>query len=508
MKNILIGPDQVLTPEKVVSVANGESTVVLTRKSKKAIKDSRKIVEDALKEKKIIYGITTGFGKFKDVFIDQNQVAELQANLIRSHSVGVGPYMSIEEARASFFVRINSIAQGYSGVRLEFLEFAIKLLNSDIVPAVPSQGSVGASGDLAPLSHMGLVLMGEGKVFYKGKLVDTARLFKAKKIKPVTFQAKEGLAWNNGTSIMLGLSAIAVEKARLICRLADCSAALTLEGVLGTAAAYDNKIHKVRPHKWQIKSASNIRDLIKGSKLVDSVPNRVQDSYTLRCAPQVHGASRSAVEFAYDAVLTELNSVTDNPIIFSKTKEIISGGNFHGEPLAQSMDFLAIAISEIANISERRTAKLVDAATSEGLPMFLVDPKFGGLQNGLMISHYTAAALVSENKVHSHPASVDSIPTSANQEDHVSMGSISSRKVQNVIANTEMVLAIEFLTATQAIDFRDNKKLGGKTEKMFSKIRSKVATYDDDRILNLEMEAVLSIITDNSFLDGVLKKVD
>ncbi|MDP3975830.1 MAG: histidine ammonia-lyase [bacterium] len=499
-KIIELGPDKHITPEDVATVAHDPGVVVsLSKIAKKKVIASRKVVERIIERKDVVYGLTTGFGSFKDKFISAEHNAELQINLIRSHSSGVGEPFAPEIIRAALVARLNSLAQGHSGVRLEFLEFFINLLNKNIIPVVPCQGSVGASGDLAPLSHMGLVALGEGEIWYGGKIEKTAPILRKLKIKPVRFQAKEGLAWNNGTSVLTGIAALVIDKATYLAGVADIGCALTLEAVQGVSTAYYEKIHELRKHPGQITVAAHIRNLIKESKLVDSAKNRIQDSYSLRCAPQVHGAVRDSLTHATDVVTRELNAVTDNPIVFENPDRAISGGNFHGEPVAIAMDLLSIAIAELANISERRTAKLVDPSTSQGLPLFLIKPERGGLHNGMMIPQYVAAALVSENKVLAHPASVDSIPTSANQEDHVSMGMFASRKALIIVKNTENVLAIELLNAAQAIDFRDPKKLGVGTKKAYESIRKVVPTLDKDRILSIDIEKVAQLLRHRKF---------
>ncbi|MDB5194627.1 MAG: histidine ammonia-lyase [Parcubacteria group bacterium] len=490
---IEIGPDRHLTPETVDSISRSRLLKVrLSAEARRRTKASRLIVEKMIKDKKVVYGVTTGFGNFKDKIISPDEVENLQKNLIRSHATGVGPLLSSEEVRAAMLVRLNSLSQGYSGVRHVLLDLLCELINRDVTPIVPSQGSVGSSGDLAPLSHIGLVLMGEGEAMYKGKRMSGTLALKSAKLSPIAFAAKEGLAFNNGTSVMTGIAALAFIRARRLADLSDMAAALTIEASCGVSSALDKRIHDLRPHPGQKKSAENIRNLLKGSKLVDSMPGRIQDSYSLRCTPQVHGAARDAISYA-EAVLTrEINAVTDNPIIFPDGA--ISGGNFHGEPIAISFDTLGIAVSELANISERRTAKLVDPSTSNGLPAFLIAPEKAGLHSGLMIPQYTAAALVSENKVLAHPASVDSIPTSANQEDHVSMGTIAVRKAAKILDNSEYVLAIEFLTACQGIDFRKPQHLAPNTAKAYKAMRKRVSYISEDRELHKDIEAAKRVM--------------
>lgn len=493
MSNQIIefGPDKELTPEIIYKIAyNPTIKVKLSPSAKTKILASRKVVEKMVKEKQIVYGITTGFGSFKNKYIGTDQVEELQRNLIRSHSSGVGNLLAAEMVRAALLVRLNSLTKGFSGVRMDLIDLVIGLINTNIIPVVPSQGSVGSSGDLAPLSHMGLPLMGEGEVFFRGERMPSAKALKKAGLKPITFSAKEGLAWNNGTSVMTGIAAVLMARALKVIDRADLACALTMESLCAVSGALDQRIHKIRPHQGQIAAAQNISKFIKGSKLIDSVPDRIQDAYSLRCSPQVHGAARDALAYVYNTVLIEINSVTDNPLIFTDTSTAVSGGNFHGEPIAIAMDTFGIAISEIANISERRTAKLVDSSTNEGLPMFLISKDKGGLHSGFMIPQYAAAALVSENKVLAHPASVDSIPTSANQEDHVSMGTIAARKAANILDNAENVLAIELYTAAQAIDFRGPKKLGKLTSAAYKSIRKQVKYLEADREMASDIQKV------------------
>jgi len=494
-KLVEIGSDHHLTAETVSSISyDRDIKIRLSPLAKKRILASRKIVEGMIKDERVVYGITTGFGSFKNKIISADHTAELQKNLIRSHAAGVGNLLSAEEVRAAMLVRLNSLAQGYSGVRLELLDLLCALINNDITPAVPSKGSVGSSGDLAPLSHIALVLMGEGHVVSRDKIVPSLSILKKYNLSPITFAAKEGLAFNNGTSVMTGIAAIAMVKAKRLSYLADITCALTLEAVCGASAAFDKRIHDLRPHFGQQYTAGRVRNLIAGSKLVDSMNDRVQDSYSLRCTPQVHGAIFDTLAHVEKVLTIEINSVTDNPIIFADRNEALSGGNFHGEPIAIAFDSLGIAISELGNISERRTAKLVDPATNAGLPAYLISEEKGGLHSGLMIAQYTAAALVSENKVLEHPASVDSIPTSANQEDHVSMGTIAVRKSVSIIENVEYVLAIELLSACQALDFRNISHLGKETKKIYAQVRKTIAFWSKDKQLNLEIEKARKVL--------------
>ncbi len=499
MAKLDLGPDHTLTVEEVHRVATDITfEVSLSEAAISAIQRSREVVERLIEKGSVAYGITTGFGKFKDVYIEADKVSQLQTNLIRSHAVGVGDEYPEEIVRASLLTRVNSLSKGYSGIRPELAETALAILNNNICPIVPSQGSVGASGDLAPLSHIGLTLMGEGEAMYQGRRMQSSEALTLAGITPITFTAKEGLAWNNGTSVMLATLSLALKRARVLADIADIACAMTLEAVCGTSDAFRKEVHAIRPHVGQKVSAERIWDMIQGSLLVNSVPGRIQDAYSIRCAPQVHGASRDAIAYVESVVNTELGAVTDNPLVFPDTGEILSGGNFHGEPLAQAADMLAIAVSELASISERRSARLVDSNLNEGLPLFLVKPELAGFHSGLMMPQYTAAALVSENKVLSHPASVDSIPTSANQEDHVSMGSIATRKALQVVRNAESVLAIELMTAAQALEFRDVSKLSPKITKIFDLIRTATTALGEDRILYTDIAEVRCLIEKNS----------
>lgn len=507
-QKIELGPDHhSLTPELVEHIAHNQKVKIsLSEKAKEKILKSRAVVEKMVKDNRVVYGVTTGFGSFKNKVIDHGHTVELQRNLIRSHAAGVGPFLSQEMVRAAMLVRLNSLSQGFSGVRLELLELLIGMLNKSVVPLVPSQGSVGASGDLAPLSHIGLVLMGEGKAYYKNEILSGGKALKAAGLKPIEFMQKEGLAFNNGTSVMSGMASIALARAKRLQNIADLACAMSLEALCGVSAAFTEKAHLIRPHHGQIASAENIKKFVEGSKLVDSIPNRVQDSYSLRCAPQVHGACRGAIKYIDDVMVCEINSVTDNPIIFSNPDEAISAGNFHGEHIAIALDTLGIALSEFASISERRTAKLVDPANNEGLPAYLIAADKGGLHNGLMIPQYTAAALVSENKVLAHPASVDSIPTSANQEDHVSMGSIATRKAFEILKNVENVLAIEFMTTAQAIEFRGSSKLGKITKAAHKMIREVVPKLDGDREMAKDINKIRELMLSEEFYNLTLYK--
>ncbi|MFB6181442.1 MAG: histidine ammonia-lyase [Candidatus Magasanikbacteria bacterium] len=494
MTKVYLDPDKKLDTQKVKSVAtNSDIEVSLTERAEENIKKCREVVENLSKDK-AVYGINTGFGSFKDKEIDYDDVIQLQKNLIRSHSAGVGSHFSRPIVKAMLVLRLYSFTFGYSGVRLKLAQLVKDMINKEVIPVVPSQGSVGASGDLAPLSHAGLVLMGEGRAYVNdSEILDGADALKKYGLRPIEFKEKEGLAWNNSTSAMSAVAALVVNKSKRLMQLADLACAISYEAFCGITDALDSDLHELKPHSGQKKSAENIKQKLEGSKLVDSYPERIQDSYSLRCAPQVHGAAREAINHVEQVVNTELNSVTDNPLVFPEKRKVISGGNFHGEAIAIAVDSLANAISELANISERRTAKLVDEDNNHGLPAFLVPEQESGVNSGYMIPQYTAAALVSENKSLSHPASVDSIPTSANQEDHVSMGTIGARQALEVVENTENVIAIELLAAAQGVEFRGTEEMGQGTKEAYKKIRNKIDFTQKDREFHKDIEKIKQI---------------
>lgn len=491
-----------LTVENSIEAAAGNTQISLSGAAVKQIKASRELVNKWIKNDEVIYGITTGFGEFKDVKIPSNRLEELQKNLILSHSAGVGSYIPDVIVRLMILLRANSLAKGFSGVRLELVEQLIALFNNRIIPLIPSQGSVGSSGDLAPLSHLALTLIGEGLCKYEGEVMASKDALKKCGLEPLKLTAKEGLALINGTQMMCAYLLKSISDAEQLSKLADIAGSLSLDALKGTTRAFEEALHRVRPHTGQLKTAANLRKLLKGSQICVSHKDcgKVQDAYSLRCMPQVHGPVKDTLRYCKSVLEIEINSATDNPLIFSDTGEHIEGGNFHGEPVALAADFLAIAISELGNISERRTARLVDGSVS-GLPRFLTSN--GGLNTGLMIAQYTAAALVSENKVLCHPASVDSIPTSANQEDHNSMGSISSRKCYDVINNTKHIIAIETLCAVQGIDFLRPLKSGKGAEEAYGFIRERIPHIEKDVIINEEISKIEEIIFDASFIAAV-----
>jgi len=452
MKNIILDGIS-LDLQNLIDIGLKKATVSLSEEAKEKVITGRKVVDKIVSENKVVYGVTTGFGQFADVVIPKKDVEQLQYNLLRSHAAGVGDFFPEDIARMIMVLRVNVLAKGRSGISLEVLELLVEMINKGIHPLIPEKGSVGASGDLAPLSHLALVLIGEGKAKYGQLEGDGKTVLEAAGLEPCRLRAKEGLALINGTQVMTAVGAKALYASLNLIKTADIAGALTLEALKGTAMAFDERIHKERLYKGQRECAENFRKILTESEIMDSHKDcgKVQDSYTLRCMPQVHGPTRDTLEYVEKMLTIEMNSATDNPMVFSEEGELVSGGNFHGQSVAFQMDFLKIAMAEIANISERRTDRLVNPMLSE-LPAFLV--KEGGLNSGFMLAHVTAAALVSENKILCHPASVDSIPTSANKEDHVSMGTIAARKALELINNVEDVLAVELLASAQALEFQ------------------------------------------------------
>ncbi|HYM20044.1 MAG TPA: histidine ammonia-lyase [Candidatus Kapabacteria bacterium] len=496
-----------LNIENVERAARREITYFsLSETAKKAVRASRSLVEDWVSRGEVIYGVTTGFGEFANVSIPKEDIAALQQNLLRSHSAGTGEPLAPEVVRAMLVLRANALAKGYSGVRERVIEQLAVFFHNDILPVIPSRGSVGSSGDLAPLAHLALALTGESSVTIpdgNSRVVcKSADALKKYKIEPLRLEAKEGLALINGTQMMSALGSLALAKAKRLSALADISASMSFEALRATDKAFNSHLSDARPHDGQRAVAENMLRLTEGSEIRNShLANdpRVQDAYSLRCIPQVHGAVRDTIAFVEKVLTTEINSATDNPLIIAEENMHLEGGNFHGEPIALALDYLAIALSELANISERRTERMVNGALNYGLPRFLTE--HGGLHSGLMIAQYTAAALVSENKVLAHPASVDSIPTSANQEDHNSMGSIAALKLQTVVDNVETVIAIEMLAAAQGIDFLAPLKPGTGSGAAYRKIRSVVSHLGEDRNISEDIASVKRLIASPVFLE-------
>ena len=504
MKDIVILTGEDLTLYDIHIVCCHDVPVALSEEAKERILTSRKTVDDLVAEGKTVYGITTGFGKFSDVCISQDECKLLQKNLIITHAVGAGEPFSREVSRGIMLLRVNNLAKGYSGARLEVVQTLVEMLNRGVTPVIPQKGSLGASGDLAPLSHMVLPMLGLGEAQYQGKRLPGAEAMAQAGIPTVELVAKEGLALINGTQAMTSTGCLTLFDSLELMEMANIAAALSFEAHQGVVDALDERVHTIRAHWGQLETARMLRKLLEGSRNVTRQGQiRVQDRYSMRCTPQVHGASWDALEYVKGRVETEMNSVTDNPIIFSDTREGISGGNFHGQPMALAFDFLGIALAELANISERRIESLVNPSIS-GLPAFLVEN--GGLNSGFMIVQYTAASLVSENKVLAHPASVDSIPSSGNQEDHVSMGTIAARKAGEIMGNLRRVIAMELMCACQAIDLRSGKDgLGIGTRAAYEAVRSVCPMLKEDRPLYEDINRCEDLLQGGILLSAVRK---
>ena len=477
--------------------------VTLADEAWRKVTRAEEAVQGILERGEVVYGVTTGFGAFKDRIIPLDQVEQLQRNILMSHAVGVGPLLDTATTRAMMAIRANTLAKGHSGIRAATLRLLLDMLNRGVYPAVPCQGSLGASGDLAPLAHMSLPLIGLGEAFYRGERLPAAVALARAGLEPVTLGAKEGLALTNGTTMMTAIGALTAVQAENLAFIADLAGSLSMEALNGTIRAFDPRIHQARPHPRQIESAAIIRRLLEGSGyLRGDDPRNVQDAYTLRCIPQVHGAIRDAIVYAGWVLNIELNSATDNPLFMfdeeSGEVTVLSGGNFHGEPVAIAMDYLSLALTELGNISERRLMRLTDEASNqETLPAFLV--QHGGLNSGFMLTQYTAASLASENKVLAHPASADTIPSSANVEDHVSMGSNAARQARQIADNVERILALELMAAAQGIDFRRQAlgpevPLGRGTAPAYRLIREEVPFLEEDAVMYPYIEAVRRLI--------------
>src|SRR5688500_3767350 len=490
-----------LTIDNVIEVARGRRPVAIDDAAADRMRASRSVIERLVADGATVYGVTTGFGDLADVRIEPSQTAELQRNLVRSHAAGVGEPLPDEVVRAMLVLRANALAVGLSGVRVDIVELLAGMLNASVHPVVPSRGSLGASGDLAPLAHIALVLIGEGEATVDGAGPGPgADALGRAGLGPVTLDAKEGLALLNGTQMMCGIGALAHHDALRLALSADVIGAMSLEAMLGTASAFAEELVAARAHPGQIASAGHLRELLADSEIgashADS-QHRVQDAYSLRCMPQVHGAARDALAELERVLRIEINSATDNPLVFP-SGEVISGGNFHGEPLALALDYATMAVAELASISERRTARLVDAHLSAGLPPFLAEHP--GIESGLMIAHYSAAALVNELQTLSHPSSVDSISTSANQEDHVSMGATAALHLRVAVEHAEHVLAIEALCAAQGIDFRAPLQPGAGVAAAHAALRARVAHLDTDRSPSPDIAAVRQLVHSGELL--------
>lgn len=502
--HVVIG--EFLKLDDFMRVARFGALVSLSEEAKMRINKANLNIKEILKKDKKVYGVNTGFGKLSETVIHNTDLEKLQENLLKSHATGVGIHFNSEVVRGMMLLRVNALARGYSGIRLEVVEKLIEFLNKGLIPAVPEQGSLGASGDLAPLAHMSLPLIGLGEAYYNGKLYSANEALKLAKIKPLTnLEAKEGLSLINGTQAMTAVGAITLYDSFMLAKLSDLSLSLSMEALRGIVCAFDEKVHEARGHIGQIKVSNNVRRLIKNSKLITLQGQlRTQDAYSIRCSSQVHGASRDSFAYVLEKIEIEMNAATDNPLIFS-SDDVISGGNFHGQVMAQAFDFLKISIAELANISERRLERLVNPSLSEGLPAFLVATP--GINSGFMIVQYAAASLVSENKVLAHPASVDSIPSSANQEDHVSMGTIAARGARDILNNSFKVIAMEFFASLQAIDLRGDLNLGRGTLLAYNYLRKQVAFISEDVVMYPYVEKIEKIIRNQELLNLVEKEV-
>jgi histidine ammonia-lyase len=483
---------QSLTIEAVEAVARGGASTVLGDRARERVAASRQVIDDILSSDRVAYGINTGFGRLAEVRIAPDQLERLQLNLLRSHACGVGEPFSEEVVRAMLLLRANVLATGHAGCRPVIVERVLDLLNARVHPVVPSLGSVGASGDLAPLAHLALPLVGEGSAVVTGESLSGADALRRAGLEPVSLEAKEGLALINGTQASAAVGALALADAGRLLAAADVICALTLDALAGTDAAFDQSVHEARPHPGQGESARRIRHLLDGSAIRESHRDcgRVQDAYSLRCSPQVHGTGRDAFEHARRVLTIELNSATDNPMVFPDGR-VISGGNFHGAPIAAVFDYLTATITDLASISERRFARMVDTSLS-GLPRFLVED--AGLNSGFMMVQVSAAALVSECKTLSHPASVDSIPTSAGQEDHVSMSTWAARKLARVVDLGRQVLGMEYLAAVQALEFHRPLTTSPALEGVIGRLRDRVPRYEDDRYMADDMKAAADLV--------------
>jgi histidine ammonia-lyase len=491
---------QQLTLQQIADVAYAREHVALAEDARVRVEDARRVVEQIVAEGRTVYGVNTGFGKLSDVSIQSSELSELQLNLVRSHACGLGNPLSVPEARAMVLLRANVLAAGFSGARPLVIETLIALLERGVTPVIPEKGSVGASGDLAPLAHLAATAIGEGEAFFNGERMTSAAALEKARISPVQLEVKEGLALLNGTQAMGAVGALALHRAERLVRLADVAGAMTLEALRGTPVAFDERIHTARPHPTQIEVATHLRELLHESEIrkshLDNDP-RVQDAYSLRCMPQVHGAIRSALKHARETVEIESGSATDNPLVFADTGDVLSGGNFHGAPVALVLDYAAIALTDLMSITERRIDRLVNPDSNEGLPPFLTSQP--GISSGFMMLQVTAVALLSEAKVLSHPASVDNVPTDGGKEDHVSMGMTSATKLRAIVDIAEMATAIELLTAAQALEFRRPLKPGRGVQKVYAIIRNSVRSTENDRAMAPDIEKIVELIRSDEF---------
>src|SRR5213596_2994401 len=491
---------QTLTLAEIAAVAFGDAPVQTSPSARSRILASRKVIEEIIARDDIVYGVSTGFGKLSDVRIPHDALAELQLNLVRSHACGIGNPLSEPETRAMILLRANVLALGFSGIRLEIIEMLCELLNHHVCPVIPEKGSVGASGDLAPLAHLALSLIGEGEAFFEGERMESREALRRAGLKPVELQAKEGLALLNGTQAMHAVGGLALLRAKRLACVSDIAGAMSLEALRGTPAAFDSRLQDARPHPGQKAVAKHLLLLMQGSEIRESHLTgdpRVQDAYSLRCMPQVHGAVRGALAHCEEVLLIESASATDNPLVFAESGEVISGGNFHGAPLALGFDYAAIAVTDLMNISERRTDRLVNPDKNEGLPAFLA--RHPGLESGFMTAQVAAASLVSEARVLAHPASSDNITTSGGKEDHVSMGMTSALKLRSIVDLAENLLAIELVTAAEGLEHRRPLKAGVGVERAFVALRKIAPPLMQDRPLSGDIACVAEAIRQGKF---------
>ncbi len=491
---------QKLSLQQIADVAAGREQVKLSVAARARCDASRAVVEQIVNEGRTVYGVNTGFGKLSDVRIERHQLRDLQLNLVRSHACGLGAPLSEEETRAMLLLRANVLACGYSGARALLIDALLSLLEHGVVPVIPEKGSVGASGDLAPLAHLALVVIGEGEAFYKGARMSGADALSAAGISPVELEVKEGLALLNGTQAMTAVGALALRRAERLTQIADAAGAITLEALRGTPVAFDERIQQVRPHPGQTAAAAHLRELTSESEIRNShLTNdpRVQDAYSLRCMPQVHGAVRGALNHVREILETETGSATDNPLVFADTGEVLSGGNFHGAPIAMALDYAAIAVTDLMSISERRIDRLVNPDLNEDLPPFLT--RTAGTSSGFMMLQVTAAALLAETRVLAHPASIDNVPTDGGKEDHVSMGMTAATKLRSIVGNAELVTAIELITAAEGLEYRAPLKPGRGVQRAYEIVRASVPRLEADRSMANEIEAVAAAIRAGQF---------
>jgi len=497
---------QKLTLAEIATVALGDAPVKVSSSARPGVIASRRVVEDIVARDDIVYGVSTGFGKLSDVRIPHDALAELQLNLVRSHACGIGNPLSETEARAMMLLRANVLALGFSGIRLEIIEMLCELLNHHVCPMIPEKGSVGASGDLAPLAHLALSLIGEGEAFFQGERMESREALRRAGLKPVELQAKEGLALLNGTQAMHAVGGLALLRAKRLIRVADVAGATSLEALKGTPAAFDPRLQDARPHPGQREVAKHLMSILEGSDIRRSHlmdDPRVQDAYSLRCMPQVHGAIRDALSHCENVLLIESGSATDNPLVFSENGDVISGGNFHGAPLALTFDYAAIALTDLMSISERRIERLINPDMNEGLPAFLA--RRPGMESGFMIAHVAAAALLNEAKVLAHPSSIDNVPTSGGKEDHVSMGMTGALKFRAIVDLAENLLAIELLASAEGLEHRRPLKAGIGVERAFTALRKIAQPLTEDRSLSGDIARVAEAIRRGDFDSGYEK---